>query len=140
MLSPLLALLLASTPPCIPEFLPVERLEVNGSPTEFMDVTGDGRADGISISTTGLTCFRNLDGRRFADEVTTAFSGPTGFARFADVNGDGRVDLVVVHATGPAIALVSDGACGFTERILPAEGLPVLGDVNGDGRPDLFMW
>lgn len=139
MLSPLLALLLASTPPCIPELLPLERLEVNGNPTEFVDVTGDGRADGVSISSTGVTCFRNLDGRRFADEVTTAFSGPTGFPRrFADVDGDGRADLVVVLATGPAIALVSDGACGFTERLLPAEGLPLVGDVNGDGRPDLF--
>lgn len=139
MFGPLLAALLASTPSCIPEILPVERLEVNGAPTEFVDVTGDGRADGISISTTGLTCFRNLDGRRFADGVTTEFSGPTGLPRsFVDVDGDGLGDLVAVLATGPAIVLVSDGACGFTERLLPAEGLPVVGDVNGDGRPDLF--
>ncbi|MBL8111747.1 MAG: VCBS repeat-containing protein [Acidobacteria bacterium] len=33
--------------------------------------------------------------------------------------------------------LVSNGACGFTERRLPIESLPVVGDVNGDRWPDI---
>ncbi|MBL8112261.1 MAG: VCBS repeat-containing protein [Acidobacteria bacterium] len=145
MLNAVLAMLLASTPPCIPEILPVERLEVNGTPTMFADVTGDGRADGLWFGSDEVRCFRNVQGRRFADGVTTRTSLPFSLARqVVDIDGDGLADLILVLEPPlwpdpwVGVALVSDGACHFTERRLP-EISPTIGDVNGDLIPDLVV-
>ncbi|WP_189155668.1 FG-GAP-like repeat-containing protein [Lentzea pudingi] len=128
------------------------------------DVTGDGRADLVAVSTgptgSGRTEAHVLDAATgystwYSHWATAAgySDGPNDRHLLGDVNGDGKPDLVIV-GTGPTgsgrtEAHVLDGATNYSTWLAhwtTAAGYSngpndrhLLGDVNGDGRADLVI-
>ncbi|HEX2096823.1 MAG TPA: S8 family serine peptidase [Solirubrobacterales bacterium] len=125
------------------------------------DVSGDGRADLVTVDTEGkIHTFKGTDsGIAASESVDTA---PSGFdpallddsghylVDVADVSGDGRSDLVTMKNSGGAAVFKGTSAGGFeapaVESLsslnpkLDGSGIfePIAAaDVNGDGRADL---
>ncbi|MDQ3982826.1 MAG: VCBS repeat-containing protein, partial [Actinomycetota bacterium] len=67
----------------------------------FADATGDGRADAISITSTGIRVYRS-SGSSFGSGETWTEKGFYGnlVTSFADVTGDGRADAIAVNTGG----------------------------------------
>ncbi|MGW1178986.1 FG-GAP repeat domain-containing protein [Kitasatospora sp. NPDC002543] len=116
---------------------------------KFADLTGDGKADLISVDANGdLRAFRNIDGIDFDWADATVFGG--GFpdpARilFADLNGDGKAEAVKINQNGtltawPNHGVLDDGGWGTPREIGSGWNDPArirLADLNGDGRAEL---
>jgi Na+-translocating ferredoxin:NAD+ oxidoreductase RnfD subunit len=129
------------------------------------DLNGDGRADLVLTTTSGVDVLWN-DGGRFRTQALPASGWRTG-ATVADVNGDGRPDIFVAGYADPNepaatsfagfptnvagvrdLLFLNEGDHAFREAGVAA-GLEAaafrhaLGaefmDVNGDGRPDLYV-
>lgn len=122
------------------------------------DINGDGKADLVTASQTGLSAgvFLNTtpsgsSNPSFAARADVDF-GPVVVLALADINGDGKPDLVgnlaatdafsvAINTTATGAATASfggrvgfQGACGL--------GAPTgitIDDVNGDGRPDVLI-
>jgi YD repeat-containing protein len=115
----------------------------------FSDVTGDGRADLITRTPTGVfyVYTAHADGS-FDAPVASSLpygSNDNGFVQFADMNGDGRSDIVKHNAYGHVFTYLSrgDGTFGSAQETLTPQGdndggKVHLADVNGDGRADLI--
>jgi hypothetical protein len=112
------------------------------------DVTGDGVADLVTATASGLSLVKVYDGRT-GQEVRSFLpfgNAPVGATvAVGDVNGDGKADILVGAASGASLVTVFDGATGGMARSFLAFGsAPVgvnvaAGDVNGDGRADLIV-
>lgn len=133
------------------------RLGFNGFPYDkfqVADVTGDGRADIIAVSTNGP--IRNVVARSLGStysQPAPAQSDNTSSPLFGnligDITGDGRNDLVGPDQTKSiSWSAISRGDGTFTDFAQAADNFgagagwggdhPVqLGDVTGDGRADL---
>jgi len=126
------------------------------------DVTGDGRADLVSVSSNGNAyVWPGRGDGSFSGSAVSSFNGtmaltvvhgqgghvPVGVA---DVNGDGMADLVTHHTNGnvyvyrgSASGAFSGGVASFNGTMVMAQfygtGHQVVGvmDVTGDGRADL---
>jgi hypothetical protein len=127
---------------------------------DVADVTGDGRADLVSISGGVAHVFPGQVSGAFGSAVDS-FAGTYRLAlldgegfepvALADVNGDGRADLVSAHTDGNSYVHFGGAGGSFSGRAdsfhntLPttlfgaAEGYEVIAaiDVTGDGRADL---
>jgi RHS repeat-associated protein len=112
------------------------------------DVTGDGRADLVTRTMTGLFYVHaaNPDGS-FDPPATHSLpygANDTGFVHFADINGDGRSDIVKRNLYGHVYTYLAraDGGFSSAQETLTAQGandggMVSLADVTGDGRADL---
>ncbi|MEV7420697.1 VCBS repeat-containing protein [Streptomyces sp. NPDC089919] len=111
------------------------------------DLTGDGRADLLSVDAAGKLWRHTGDG---AGGYTTAVGlggGWGGYLRLAggrDLTGDGRADLLAVDADGRLWRYPGAGDGGYGARVAGSTGwgaYPVLlspGDLTGDGKADLL--
>jgi hypothetical protein len=129
-------------------------------PIAVADVTGDGRADLVTVHTNGNVYVYpgHADGTfccgvaSFSGTFNNGFRDGNGFwvAGVADVTGDGHADLVGVHSNGSAYVYPGRADGGFggstvsfagTMKLATVDGqghLPVgVADVNGDGFADL---
>ncbi|MFD2263437.1 FG-GAP-like repeat-containing protein [Lacibacterium aquatile] len=129
-------------------------------PRSFIDMNGDGLADFVAFSSSGLVVFLSKGDLTFAPGAVwlTGFAKDNGFSnenthprRFADMNGDGLPDLVTTTARGIYLALSNGTSLQNLGQVLdyfsidPAAGgynnqtrwPTALADVNGDGYPDI---
>jgi len=128
----------------------------DGAGVRFADITGDGRADYIWISTTGeLTAYVNNGpasggGWNWAPLNNVAVGLDTGSRDsiiFADLDGDGRADFSIVGDGGSLKSWIATGT-SLEPQWLPlghvasgigdAAGVHLV-DLNGDGRAD-YVW
>jgi RHS repeat-associated protein len=118
--------------------------------TQWVDMTGDGLPDLLSVSERTLL-WRNrgdgsFDGPSVIDEVPAQLTLGRANVAFADVNGDGRVDLFAVDQP-LQLAYTADGKGGFAPDPIIFRDRPTLRlaandtrltDLDGDGVTDLL--
>lgn len=127
---------------------------------DVADVTGDGRADLVTLRTSGSAYVfpGKPDGtfgsavESFAGTMNPALPDGEGFepVGLGDVNGDGKADLVTLNTNGTAYVYLGTTTGVFGTRVesfagtmptslFDGEGFDVLAplDVTGDGRADL---
>ncbi|WP_328964792.1 FG-GAP-like repeat-containing protein [Streptomyces virginiae] len=123
-----------------------------------VDVTGDGKADLMVLSTDGTIGLRPGSGTSFGAGTTVSagwqnFLGGAGQGRlyYADINGDGNKDLLVQGTDGTigvrfnngsgtsfgANVPLSSGWQNYLSR--PGQGRLTFPDINGDGKADLVI-
>lgn len=132
---------------------PVETITTQGSSNpgyvNFVDVSGDGRADLIKRSSYGgFYVYLSTGDGNFADPVetlTTQGSSSVGYVNFADLNNDGRMDLIKHSAYGYFYTYLSIGDGNFASPIETrttqgnsSAGYLTFADFNGDGFSDLI--
>ncbi|MGD9079493.1 MAG: FG-GAP-like repeat-containing protein, partial [Desulfobacterales bacterium] len=133
---------------------PVETIVTQGYTdpgyVNFVDVSGDGRADLIMRSSYGsFYVYLSTGDGNFTDPVetlTSQGSSDVGHVNFADLNNDGRIDLIKHSANGSFYAYLSTGEGYFanpietkTNKGLSDAGYVTFADFNGDGFCDLIM-
>jgi RHS repeat-associated protein len=118
---------------------------------QWVDLTGDGLPDVLSIAGTRVRCWRNrgdgwLDGPVVLPAVPAALSLDRPTVAFADLDGNGRVDLFTADRR-IAVAYPADGRGGFAAEpvvfadrpdLRLADPSTRLTDVDGDGVVDLL--
>ena len=127
---------------------------------DVADVTGDGRADLVTLHSTGTAYV--YPGRAtgafgssvasFRGTMNAALPDGAGFepVGLGDVNGDGRADLVTAHTDGTTYVYLGQASGVFARRVdnfagtmptslFTGRGFEVIAvlDVTGDGRADL---
>ncbi|WP_331730092.1 transglycosylase family protein [Streptomyces sp. NBC_00073] len=122
------------------------------------DISGDGKADLMVLSTDGTIGLRGGSGTSFGASTTVSagwqnFLGGAGQGRlyYADIDGDGRKDLLV-HGTDGAIGVHFNNGSGTSfganvpissgwQNYLgqPGQGRLSFPDINGDGKADLVI-
>ncbi|WP_284740064.1 FG-GAP-like repeat-containing protein [Amycolatopsis sp. RTGN1] len=117
----------------------------------FADFDGDGRADYLTIGSTGaVTAFLNRggDGRGGwlgLGQVATGTTTDPARVRFADFDGDGRTDYLTIASTGAVTAFLNrggDGHGGWLGLGQVATGTTTdatqvrFADFDGDGAAD----
>ncbi|WP_328457135.1 FG-GAP-like repeat-containing protein [Streptomyces sp. NBC_00386] len=122
------------------------------------DVTGDGKADLMVLSTDGTIGLRPGSGTSFGASTTVSagwqnFLGGAGQGRlyYADINGDGNKDLLVQGTDGTIGVRFNNGSgtsfganqplsSGWQNYLgQPGQGRLTFPDVNGDGKADLVI-
>ena len=120
---------------------------------EFMDLgdlSGDGKADVLSVENQGNGKFRfmlgtsNGAGIASWSQVMGEMSGPY-FLNLGDFSGDGKADIVSVESEGNGkyrYMLGKSNGTGVASwgSVMSGMGLPVrsdLGDLTGDGKADI---
>ncbi|MFD5414129.1 C40 family peptidase [Streptomyces nojiriensis] len=122
------------------------------------DVTGDGKADLMVLSTDGTIGLRPGSGTSFGASTTVSagwqnFLGGAGQGRlyYADINGDGNKDLVVQGTDGAIGVHFNNGSgtsfganvplsSGWQNYLSqPGQGRLTFPDINGDGKADLVI-
>jgi predicted outer membrane repeat protein len=105
------------------------------------DFNGDGAADLVASTSTGLFLWLNGGGGDFVEP--TSLSGTTAAAKLyaGDLNSDGKLDLVTIAAGGTVAIWINGGSGTFTSGGTFATGAQAaaLGDLDGDGDLDLFL-
>jgi RHS repeat-associated protein len=118
--------------------------------TQWVDLTGDGLPDVLSVSERTLL-WRNrgdgwLEGPSVIDVVPAQLTLRRANVAFADLNGDGRVDLFAVDQP-LQLAYTADGKGGFAADPMIFRDRPTLRlasadtrltDLDGDGVTDLL--
>ncbi|MEX0429692.1 FG-GAP-like repeat-containing protein [Nocardioides sp. DS6] len=112
------------------------------------DLTGDGKADLVTITSAGKAATRPGNGKgSFGAAVSSMpkqFVGRTMIAAAGDLDGDGRNDLIGRDTrTGRLVLFHGNGKGAFTARLkyFTLSGYDLLigtGDVTGDGHPDIL--
>jgi hypothetical protein len=115
-----------------------------GRPNFFADVTGDGKADAIAMSSTQVSVLPSNGSNGFNSIQTWSSVGYFGSRGtfFADVTGDGKADGIVVNDDKVTVRR-SDGTkflaneSWTTNRFYGTYGT-FIADVTGDGKADLI--
>lgn len=136
-----------------------------GSTVRFADINGDGRADYLTVSATGVVraYFNgglkpdgtyNLFPAPYPNQVIAGGFGPPGSnIRFGDINGDGFADYLAVDANGAVTGYLNGGpkADGsgwnwypISGQIASGVGAPkgskyMFADINNDGWDDYIV-
>ncbi|WP_327364892.1 C40 family peptidase [Streptomyces sp. NBC_01296] len=122
------------------------------------DITGDGKADLMVLSTDGTIGLRPGSGTSFGASTTVSagwqnYLGGAGQGRlyYADINGDGKKDLLVLGTDGTLGVRFNNGSgtsfgasvpisSGWQNYLgQPGQGRLSFPDINGDGKADLVI-
>ncbi|MBD0688812.1 hypothetical protein BG452_05300 [Streptomyces sp. CBMA123] len=118
---------------------------------KWADFDGDGRADYITIGSTGaVNVWLNNGGDTGGGwtsfgQVATGLTSDTSRVRFADFDGDGRADYICINPDGSVHVYLNrggDGHGGWQDLGIVATGLTTdasrvrFADIDGDGRAD----
>lgn len=109
------------------------------------DYNGDGKADVLTISTSGALTLYPGNGRSGWGAARTIGSGWTGYRLIApgDFNGDGRSDILAIAPNG-LLYLYAGTGNGFAAKVQIGNGWGSFtnvfstGDFNGDGKADVL--
>ncbi|GAB3028997.1 hypothetical protein GCM10011376_15110 [Nocardioides flavus (ex Wang et al. 2016)] len=109
------------------------------------DLTGDGRADLVTVDKSGVVRVRagKGNGRFGATTRKMSLRGYSLITAAGDINGDGRNDLVA-RFKGRLTTLLGTSKGGFARKATRKgyggyRQMVGAGDVNGDGRADLLL-
>jgi hypothetical protein len=109
------------------------------------DVNGDGHADVVAASPSGLSSYLGDGHGGLQPAITTSASLRATALALGDVNGDGRLDLIVGTLDGDIEFVgLGDGHFKQTTNQVDAGGpytasQLVLSDLDGDGKLDLVV-
>jgi hypothetical protein len=112
--------------------------------THIADVTGDGKADAIAVSSGGVTVRRSTGSSFGANETwtTTQFVGGVK-TFFTDVTADGRADAIALNANSITVRRSNGSSFNAVETWSSNQFLGSVGtffaDVTGDGRADAII-
>ncbi len=115
------------------------------TPRWLVDVTGDGRADAITVvGSGGATVVSVFEGRGGPQPWTTSVDSTLempGDLQVADIDGDGRMDIL---GLGPELVTFAGGGDGTLEALPTTTSLSdyqsvAVLDFDSDGRADLLL-
>jgi hypothetical protein len=114
------------------------------------DVTGDGKADIVSVESQGNGKYRYMLGKSSGTGISswTQVMGEMAYAEFMDLgdfNADGKADVVSVENQGNSqfrftFGASNGGGIGSWSQLMSGMAGPYffhLGDLNGDGKADI---
>ncbi|MCA8962740.1 MAG: VCBS repeat-containing protein [Planctomycetes bacterium] len=111
-----------------------------GEYTQFVDVTGDGVLELVTVQGTQLVVHAWDGVAPFVEIASSALPSAGTLAGTADFDGDGALDAVVRGPTGYHV-MSGDGLGGFTLAVSHStsadDGIVLIGEFNGDGNPDI---
>jgi hypothetical protein len=119
-------------------------VDAAGPMVRIADVTGDGRADLVNFTATGLNVRAQLVNGTLAAATAITIASTTGMGEVGDFNGDTRLDVAIARGDN-TVALLQQQANGslaapVTLATYPSVPRQVrLTDVNGDSRADLAV-
>lgn len=114
------------------------------------DLDGDGYADLVVGTTSGVTVLQNQKNGSFSDIGGFGSSNSYAYFTLADMNGDGRLDLLTSNSSGGSVDAPGVHLGNGDGTFLGAEGsaasaflssstAAVTADANGDGILDIFV-
>lgn len=105
------------------------------------DVTGDGKADAITLTELGITALPGDGKGAFSAPILTEVSDVDDYAA-GEFTGDGKLDVVVVD-DDTFVLYTGNGDGTFRQSTVSAkleeQGTLVAGDFTGDGKLDLAV-
>jgi hypothetical protein len=131
---------------------------VEGTPTQFADIDGDGKAEIISFFSNGQTVAYHNEGGLGSSATYVGSDSKvlaTGFdptrTKFADIDGDGRAEIITFQPDGSVYAYHNEGGLGSSatytgsDSRLIASGFDAdatrFADIDGDGRAEIIsIW
>ncbi len=108
------------------------------------DVNGDGKADLLVASGSGVSVLTNIGDGRFNPKVDYATGSDPSSVASADVNGDGKADIVVANRGNNTVSVLTNRGDGtFNAKVdYATDAAPSSvssADVNGDGKADIVV-
>ena len=107
------------------------------------DFNGDGKADFVVATYTGISIFLNTGNSKFSGPTNIPSASTPATVAVGDFNLDGKADLALTTQNGMVEVMLGNGDGTFQTAVnyVAGSGLSgiVVADFNGDGRPDLAV-
>ncbi|MCX7110500.1 MAG: FG-GAP-like repeat-containing protein [Proteobacteria bacterium] len=112
---------------------------VSNTGGNWVDLNGDGKADYVTSSNTGVHYVSLSTGTGYINQIWSGHGVSNTGGHWVDLNGDGKADYVTSSNTGVHYVSLSTGT-GYINQIWSGHGVSNTGanwvDLNGDGKAD----